>query len=534
MFTSAVQSAESAHSIPSTSKRRPCDRCHIIKEKCHWLRQGLKDCHRCSRLGLRCQTDRPVGRAGRKPKLPAGNRLRLRSTGCDPSPSPIRGCASLTIPACEPSSLSPSTQYSSATTGESPYLTDEHELIPRPPSRNELPGHPLSLALFPDLTRLESQLLDAVLNKQTDIDRYIIGPSFRDQHQQAFLTHLETNLPFLKDAFIACAPLLIGRQQLQRLTNGQHVGYKRAAAAIQMLRFMDVYQPQDMTTVMMLGISVVTFALHHSGGELLLCRHILSIVKTFYQTQSCLPQQLGSDGISYFICLLGTETVECLLQCQVPTIRVRPGELDQVVDRFIGISASLLTPLYDLCELSRRIYNSAGRCGNTLMDETIKKSLDTIGLLILRWHPTIPPGFLEGCYTSTEVVFMLSQAKVLRLAASLILHRLQYAFGTQDAKATAISNAIRDELDMVIRLTGRSIPFVDFAYLVACFECTTPTDRQVALEPFNTIFDFSVYVNEGQRRRLVSFWAARDDETHLPIYWNDLAASFGGLNRERM
>ena len=133
------------------------------------------------------------------------------------------------------------------------------------------------MSQFPDLSRLEMHFLDVMLHKQIEVDKYLIGPSFRDQHLQAFASHLTAGMPLLRDAFIACASLLVGNQSLRQLARGQQIGFRRAAAAIGSLRVSRVDRDDDLSTVLILGVAVVTFALHHSGTPLALCSFILGI-----------------------------------------------------------------------------------------------------------------------------------------------------------------------------------------------------------------------------------------------------------------
>jgi len=376
---------------------------------------------------------------------------------------------------------------------------------------------------FPDLNGLEMHLLGVMLHKQIQVDKYLIGPSFRDRHQQAFVDHLNTAMPLLKDAFVACATLLVGNQEVQQVAKNQHIGHKRAASAVCSLRFLEIHHCHDLPMVLILGVAMVTFALHHSGGESLLCRHILGLTKPIYEDNHSLTHRLGSDGLSFLICLLGTQTVECLLRCQIPTIRIRASDVDQVVDRFIGVSAPLLAHFYDICELSRLIHHSSSRHGNGLLEDTIEQALDNVEQAVERWQPTLPADFLAGHFTPAEVVWMLAQAKVLRLTALLVIHRLRWAFGTKDDKALAMSNAILNELDLAARLAGWSIPFVDLAYLVAGFEITNCEERRAVLEKSDMIVTFSPRVLDSVQIWLVSFWAVRDTDSHR-IYWNDLGS----------
>lgn len=364
--------------------------------------------------------------------------------------------------------------------------------------------------------------IDVMLHKQIEVDKYIIGPSFRDRHLQSFADHLNAGMPLLKDAFIACASHLVGNQNLQQLAQRQQIGYKRAAAAISSLRLAKVHYDDDLTTVLILGVAMVTFALHHSGDTSSLCRHILGIVKSLYDDGYDLMQRLGSDGVAFLICLVSTETEECLVRCRLPTIRIRPGDLDQLIDRFIGVSAPLLTHFYDICELAQRVRLSCRRRSQVPLDRNIEETRARIEQAVEQWQPTVSFDYLADRFTPTEVIRMLAQAKVLRLAALLVTHRLRYAYGSQDDKAVAMSNAILEELDTVIRVSGQSLPFADLAHLVACFEITDPEERRDALVKSHLIVDFSPHVREEQEAWLVSFWAARDNARGDGIFWHDV------------
>lgn len=371
---------------------------------------------------------------------------------------------------------------------------------------------------------MEFHLIESILYKQTDVDKYLIGSSFRDQHQQAFANHLKAAMPLVRDAFIACAPLLLGHQDDQQLAEYQDIGHKRAAAAIASLRNLKVHHDHDLSTVLILGVALVTFATHYSGGELLLCRHILGLVKDRCADSGFLSQRLDSDTLSFLICILGTETIDCLMRCEIPTIQIRPGDLDEVVDRFIGICAPLLVHFYDICKVAKLIRHGCYRRGNVLMSASLGKTLTEIEDAVTSWQPNVPADFLAGRFTPTEVVLMLAQVKVLRFAALLVLHRLRYAFGTQDGKGLAMAHAVLHELNIVIRFTGKSVPFGDLAYMVSCLEITDPSERQAVLEESLRIVDISPRFRHQVETWIVSFWAVRDDENSPPHYWDNLVA----------
>ncbi|KAF7560212.1 hypothetical protein G7046_g3920 [Stylonectria norvegica] len=378
-----------------------------------------------------------------------------------------------------------------------------------------------------NLTRLEMHFLDAMLHKQFEVDKYLIGPSFRSQQQLAFTSHLNAALPFVKDAFIACATLLVGNEHLQQLAKDQQVGYRRAAAAMRWLRELQTCHCHELPMVLILGVALSTFALHHSGAPSALIRYLLSIVKQLYDDDFSLTQRLGSDGLASLICLLGTETEGCLILGEVPSIRIRVEDLDDKVDRFIGISAPMLTHFHDICELAHGIRQSGCRRRHQLPDMALQDSMIESEQNLEKWQPETSVDSLSSRFTPAEVQAMLSQAKVLRLTALLIVHRLRYPFGQQVAKAAKFSDSILAELSMLVRQTGRSVPFAELAFLVACFELNDPVARQTAMAEAAHIVDFSPQVRKGQEVWLLKFWAVKDNKDHDPIYWDDLASILG-------
>lgn len=161
------------------------------------------------------------------------------------------------------------------------------------------------------------------------------------------------------------------------------------------------------------------------------------------------------------------------------------------------------------------------------MNDTIQEALNNMEQVIESWQPSVPPDFVTGRFPPTDVTLMLAQAKVLRLSALLVLHRLRYAFGTQDGKAVAMSNAILKELDVVVQVTSRSMPFGDLAYVVACFEITKPSQRRAVLTKSSHIVDFSTHVRQEMDHWIIAFWTARDNETGQPIFWENVGAFLG-------
>lgn len=381
------------------------------------------------------------------------------------------------------------------------------------------------VVLFPDLSRVELHLLDAAFQKQMKVDKYIIGPSFRDEHLQSFADHLYAGPVHLKDAFIACASVLVSNQELQQLARGQQVGFRRAAAAVASLRSstVTIHRDHDLSVILILGVAMVTFAFHNdSGTPEPLCSYILGLVKSCCRDSQSLKRRLGDNGIAFLVCLLGTETESCLIKCEVPTLQIRKYEIDQCVDRFIGVSLPMFAHFYDICELAQQIRATRPGSNEELEQangEAIKRLENSIG----KWQPSVPTDFLTGRFAPGEVTLMLAQSKVLRLTGLLILHRLQHAYGTQDGKAFVISNTILNELETVLRLTGRSIPFAELPHLAACFEITCPDERMSQLHNADSFVDFSPYVCVEHKGWLRAFWSARDRLADGEcIHWDDV------------
>ncbi|KGO67165.1 Protein of unknown function DUF3468 [Penicillium italicum] len=208
------------------------------------------------------------------------------------------------------------------------------------------------------------------------------------------------------------------------------------------------------------------------------------------------------------------ETFECLVWSEVPTIQIGKCDRCDVVDRFLGLSSAIFAHLYDLCEAGHLMKLAGGR-----VDVEMVERLDTIQDSLEQWRPSPPPDFVER-FTQSEVVAMLARAKVLRLAALLILHRLRHSYGQRDKEAWQLSSAITAEMDMVLRSVGRSIPCTAVPYLVACFETTGAEARAAVIDKIHEVVTFSRQSQLQVRHSLSSVWDARDGGDQ--IYWCDI------------
>lgn len=378
------------------------------------------------------------------------------------------------------------------------------------------------MSLFPELNQLEMHFLDTMLHKGIKVDKYLIGPTFREGHLQSFVDHLNAEMPHVKDAFIACASHLTDDESLKQVAQGQSIGYKRAAAAIASLRISNIYSDNDLSMMLILGVAIMTFTLHHSSG-LPICKYILGLVNSMYEKDPLLLQRLNGDATAFLLCLLGTEIEECAISCQLPTIRIRPGTFDHLIDRFTGISAPIFTQFYEVCQLSEEFKQL--RCSpHPFPEDILEERRDKLYKTLEEWRPAVPALHLAQQFTPHETMTMISQANCLRLAALIILYRLRHAYGTDDDIPLAMANGILGELDMIMELTHRAVPFADLPHLVACFELKDSIARRDALEKTKDLINFSQYCRTEQLASLVAFWRARDREHRQSIYWTDVAS----------
>lgn len=352
------------------------------------------------------------------------------------------------------------------------------------------------------------------------LDKYLVGPSFHRSHHRSFVQNMLRPNPTLKNAAVACAAVLFGDQYDQYTSTSLEVGHRRAALAVSQLRSLRISEGQDLITALVLGVSMITFAMHVADGQpFLIAHYTLALVKPVY----CSLLTMEPDVMDYLMCLVSTETFECLLTSEIPTLRINENDRSGVIDRYLGLTSSLFAHFYDICKVGHRLRQTGGT-----MDAQIAQQVNSIRECLNQWKVTPPPQFLEH-FTQSEVVAMLAQAKVLHLTALLIIHRLEYPFGKSDREAIIFSKNIIAEFDTVLRLTGRSMPCTSLAYLTACFEITDPEARSLALDKTQLVVTFSKESRTRFQNMLVSMWAAKDARNQ--IYWFNMGEI---INKNRM
>jgi hypothetical protein len=281
------------------------------------------------------------------------------------------------------------------------------------------------------------------------------------------------------------------------------------------LRSFEISDRRDLSIGLALGIIILTFAMLFSGRETLtLSRHALGLVKPYHEANI----DFDIDDTSYLICLVISETIECLYSANLPTIRFDRKNLECSIDRYLGLCYPLLAQLYDLCEINHEL--SCGFPGDL---SEIMKRLDCICTVVYEWQPIVPPQFLDQ-YAEEEVINILAQAKCFRLALLIISHRLRHPYGVRDQEAMFLADEILSELGLALQITRHSVKVTDMCMVTAMLEQTSLEDRKKSLDRVEGIRHFGKNFRQAIKRHLSTFWDARDRTTG--IYWFHLSQFF--------
>ncbi|UNI16477.1 Amidase [Purpureocillium takamizusanense] len=456
---------------------RSCDRCHALKERCQRL-PGASKCDRCDRLQLPCQSNRPVKRPGRRPR-------------------PYHHLRTTSKPAVSSTPASTST-----------------DSLPTPPAedRDKEKWHSLcsSLTRLADSPPIDDDVHVMQRILSDDFLQQFVLPSFCDAHRESLVSQFFAARSIVKDAYVACAISMPGPGEDvsvplddMRLASS----YRRATAALAILRTIKVKGEHDVPLCLALGAALLTFALRMGGFNAhAICSNVLGMAKDLYEANhGAIPVDLG-----FLTCLVLTDTSECLLRGGVPTLKLRPAP---GVDRYIGLCQTLMPHYYDLCVLSNEMAQRRG-------DDALGK-LCALERSISNWLPDIPDDFVNS-YSATEISRMACQATVLQTAALLVIHRLRHPFGTEEDAARAMSSNVLKQLDVTRIITGQTPRSIDLALTVACLEVEDAAERWDHLRNASSIGVYSGMFSKRVADWMTMIWEAR--QIHSPLYWYDLGA----------
>lgn len=446
--------------MPPVGSRRACDRCHSLKERCHW-RQDQGACARCQRLGFECLVDRPARKPGRPRRYAAAI---ARTPPTDDATSQGKGLGLVY------SALGP--------------------VVPR------------CLPLFNDLTCSDQRLIQDSLFGDAALNVFLIGPTFKEHHRGLLISHFVVSRHTLKEAFLALA-LAFERDSALAQRNTE-VQYKHASSAIRKLREYKVRSSHGVSECLALGALIISFTHYRSSSpdSSPICRQTLSLIKDMYESD----EDLEPDDLVFVPCLILPEIVDCLMQGSVPTLRFRcrPGAEDYV-DRYTGLFCPMLPSLYDICELNNALSHADHQDLHDILE-----AIDRIELTVTAWQPHIPEGFATR-FTTNEVSHMLCQAQVVRLGALLLIHRLRYPFGTNNGPALALATAILTQLDLTRAATNHSILSITLPLLAACFEIKEEADRKMWLSRIPSLAGYSADFSRHLQNHITRFWELLDD-----------------------
>jgi hypothetical protein len=441
--------------------RTACDRCYELKERCDRA-STTASCSRCDRLSLVCSTIRPIRPAGRR------RQARTHSTSTRTS-----GISSTTLESC-PQDIS------------------------------------LWLDNVPDLPLEERELLTFLLGRPETLDCYVVCPSFQAAEQQSLVVQLLAALPILKDAYLACADSLRQLHLGIETETGSMSSIRHTSSAMNTLRSLPVSNPQDAALCLTLG-TALALSVHTSIGVGIadICRHCLSTTSPFVETAASDSLTEPRQG---FLVLM--EIMDCLVYRRKPTLRIQLRSIDGV-DRHLGLCSPLLSYYCDLCAISYSLANTSDK--GTLT--RLQKQLGGIQASIEAWQPSHLDQLVDQ-FDSAEIVNLLAHAKVYRLSALLVGHRLRHAFGENDSQANVWSTEIMMELQIAQRIAKRHIRCVTLPFLVAAVEIQDPIARAKSLHNVDKYMDhYTPFLQKATKTFLLRVWQERD--FGITSFWFD-------------
>ncbi|UKZ50471.1 hypothetical protein TrVGV298_004734 [Trichoderma virens] len=280
-------------------------------------------------------------------------------------------------------------------------------------------------------------------------------------------------MPLLKDAFLSYASGLQFVQTGVAVDVDVNASHRYASSAIEVLRSLNVTNIQEAILCLTLGKVLVLSVYSLIGvGAAEICQYCLNTAMVYTNATISWDQ----DVVSQHSFLMFMETIDCLVHCRKPTQRFPPQQA-AIMDRYLGLCLSLLPYYYDLCVINHSMVNNT----DTSYLVYLYKKLDEVRVAVDAWRPP-PLGDLMHHVETVDMINLLAQAKVYRLAALLVIHRLRYPFGQQDGQANVWANEIMKEFELADWATKQATRCVTMPYIVAAVEIQDFSLRVRALE----------------------------------------------------
>ncbi|KAK8021967.1 hypothetical protein PG993_012734 [Apiospora rasikravindrae] len=462
----------SASSVVAGQLPRACDRCHAIKERCDWSRNDGTQCDRCLRLGHCCRTARQERRPGRRPGVKNHKRAadKTRQHRCTAGLSVVSGSIS--------------------TFGEAVSITDR-------------------------------QLLERFFTQNHLLDTFSVGSSFSHEVRQQVIPRLFLSRETLLDGFLVCAISWV--DDTDAYTGGSCLStcFRYASTALATLASLEVTDLPTMTDCLILGAMLSTFAMRLRPNDVLaICSRTLGLIEPMYVTGGSSDNNDQANPMHsmpgvFLSCMVMWELRACLFSCGVPMLRFRPP-VEAYADRHVGLCATLLPLLHDVCELSNKM---SCQTATEAEADVLRQELDGLECSVSCWQPTTPDQFSTS-FCGTDIAHMLCQAQVMRSAMLLVIHRIRHPFGSSDGGVSRVlATGILTQLEMTFVATQQHVRCTDLPLLVACLELKG-TERARWLRDIAAYAGFSSEFGDHVRAALVSYWAVLDCSS--TISWGDM------------
>lgn len=303
----------------------------------------------------------------------------------------------------------------------------------------------------------------------------------------------------LKDAYLAYARILRVLQPGDT-SSTDDARFRHATSAIATSRSLSIAKSEDAELCLTLGFALALSVYGTIGvGVAKICYYCLSITIPFIEAVTS-----GLEVEHRLSVLVLLETMECIVYRRITTLRIQP-RAPTIVDRHLGLCLSLLPYYYDICSISHSLANRT----STTHVELLHEQLEAIQVQVERWQSSHPERFLRE-FSSSEVVQLLAQARVYRMAALLMIHCLQHPFGREDGQADIWSCEIMMELELARRISEHSVHFVALPFVSAAVEARGAARESVPSNVSDYVDQFAPIVQKATESFLGQVWDERD------------------------
>lgn len=347
----------------------------------------------------------------------------------------------------------------------------------------------------------EKDVLLLLLGDPKSLQYPVVSPRFQAAEQKSFSGPLPAAWSILKDAYLAYAGVLKSLQPDHSREADVASKLRYATSAMISLRNLSISTPRDAELCLTLGFALALSVYGAIGvGVADICHYCLDITKPFIEAAT-----IGPETDSRISVLVLLEIMECMVHRRKPTLRIQP-RAPRIVDRYLGLCLPLLPYYHDICNISHSLVNNTDASHLGLLNE----QLESIQANVERWQPPQPDRFLQDFHTA-EVIQLLAQAKVYRLAALLAVHRLRYRFGDEDTQADIWSHEVMMELELAQNISNHPVRFVALPFIIAAVETRDPAERDKVLQSVDQHVDqLTPVVQQATRTFLSRVWHERD------------------------